>query len=98
MNWGLPLMLLEVFVKEKDKLSDDFIEYETRYYDMKNERDMRCDFPTGNKVIILLFRDDTEHVFTVVRKYSQSTLKHYLSKRGYNFMAQFIHKNVNDGY
>jgi len=92
LNIGLPLKLIEVFIKDKDDLSDSFDCYENEYWDWKNNRKERLSFPNGDKVIILLFQGDSEfsQIFTVVRKYSEGSYKNYLLKRGEEFIMEFI--------
>ena len=92
LNYGLPLKLLEVFVKNSDELSESFDDYENTYWDWDANRNEKLAFPEGEKIIVLLFKDETDHVFTVVRKYSEGSFKNYLSKRGEAFIIEFINK------
>ena len=96
LNIGVPLTLLEVFIKETNDLSEAFNEYENTYWDWEAERAELLDTPKGEKVLVLLFKDETSHVFTMVRKYSEGNYNNYHGKRGELFMIDVIKRTPND--
>ena len=98
LNIGMPLKLLEVFVKDVDDLHEDFLQYENEYWDWETERDSLLELPKGSKVLVLLFIDDRKHVFTIIRKYSEGNRKNYAGKRGELFRMDFIKKWDYDVY
>ena len=60
LNLGVPLRLLEVFIKDTDDISKEFSEYENTYWDWKVNRSEALEMPKGSKVLVLLFEDDTK--------------------------------------
>jgi hypothetical protein len=89
------LILLEVFpIPSKEKLSKQFIEYDTAFND-----EMKMDLfgfnqfyplPSG-ELLVLLFMDSSGSIFTTVRsRYGKlgDKLPYYLDSRGHSFIIK----------
>lgn len=80
------IVLLEVFIKTKDDLYREFISYDTAY--TQDGRGIFYVLPEG-KLLVLLFCDINDRLFTTIRRYTPSKLEHYMSKRGELFRVVF---------
>ena len=89
------LILLEVFpIPSKEKLSKQFIEYDTAYSDESSADLFKFNqfykLPSG-ELLVLLFMDSSGSIFTTVRsRYGKlgDKLPYYLDSRGHSFVIK----------
>ena len=75
--------LLQVFTCDRKDLSDEFVGYDTAYYDGK--KDMVSYYPLpGGKLLVLVFLDfeDNRVLFTTIRRWTPEKEKYYRSQTG----------------
>lgn len=60
-----PVTLMEVFLKDAKELSSKFVDYDTKWYDGKTVQ--WYELPKSGELIILLFSDFKQNLFTTVR-------------------------------
>ena len=78
-------MLIQIFMVERsEKLSKEFLEYDTKYYD---EGDKFYPLPKG-KVLILLFLAVDGTLFTTIRRWTPNKATYYNNCVGLEFKIQ----------
>jgi len=82
--------LLEVFLKHKDHLHPDFIDYDTVYFDREKNKWEHYELP-DDLLMILLFKSDC-FLFTTVRRFTPKKYEYYRENRGKLF--KIIVKNI----
>ena len=70
--------LLEVFVVDRDDLSEGFIEYDTAY----STEGRNYPLPKGKLVVLLLQARDSKELWATVRRCYKSKLDYYRELRG----------------
>lgn len=75
-------LLLAGFKTSKDRLSDQFIEYDTAYHDKYGQL-QHYEIPDGDLIILLLSSDDL--LWTTVRRYSKPKEDLYADSIGETF-------------
>lgn len=74
--------LIQIFmVKQSEKLSKHFVEYDTKYYD---DQDRYYKLPNG-KVLILLFLAVDGTLFTTIRRWTPNKETYYNNNIGHDF-------------
>ena len=73
-------MLLEVFLVDSRDLHKRFIEYDTSYFDKKEQTWKHYKLPTG-RVLVLLFKS-VDLLFTTIRRYTPRKYDYYRNCRG----------------
>jgi hypothetical protein len=88
-----PIILLETFVKDRKYLHEKFIEYDTRYKTPSgNQNSFRL---SNNKLLMLLFIDSENNLFTTLRPFNVKKARYYDAVRGQKFMIKFT-ENIED--
>lgn len=80
------IVLLEVFIKTREDLAKEFVSYDTAY--TQEGRSIFYDLPKG-KLLVLLFCDINDRLFTTIRRHTPEKLVHYRSLRGELFRVVF---------
>ena len=82
------LVLLEVFIKSKNEMSDEYVEYDTAYVEPNGTKG-NYDLPVG-KQIVLLFRELRDgRLLTTIRRYTPKKYDYYMESRGKKFDVVF---------
>ena len=82
-NTHRPVILMEVFSKERTEMHKTFIEYDT------TRANGEAYTLSKGKHLVLLFRDKTGNIFTTVRPWKPEKEQFYKNKRGKEFRVVF---------
>ena len=83
-NHTVSVILMEVFRINSKDLHKRFIEYDTSYYDKKNNECGYYKLP-NEYVLVLLFRTHFDELFTTIRRSTPEKDKYYMNARGEEF-------------
>ena len=72
-------ILIEVFRAKSEDLHKRFVEYDTSYYDMVEERCCYYKLPKGNVIVLILKSEDM--IWTTIRRYTPKKYQYYLNSR-----------------
>jgi hypothetical protein len=79
-------VLLAVVLKERKELSEDFIDYDTRYYVSEGQPSLDDFYPLpAGKYMVLVFIGEILIPFTTVRRWTPEKEKYYRSGIGKTF-------------
>jgi hypothetical protein len=77
-----PVKLLEVFVKDRDNMSEEFIEYDTTQVDGE-----KYVLPRSRYLVLLFIQDG--NLFTTVRRFTNEKATYYFGMRGAQMEVKF---------
>lgn len=82
------MVLLEVFIKGKKELSEEFVEYDTAFVEPNGSKG-NYNLPDG-KLLVLLFREQRGgRLITTIRRFTHAKYEYYMKSRGKKFDAVF---------
>jgi hypothetical protein len=88
----IPIMadLLEVFKMKSEDLNKEFIEYDTIYFNKKENKWNYYKLPTGEVIILLLKTHflDEDMIWTTIRRFTPSKFEYYKKARGETFVIK----------
>ncbi|MCB1156054.1 MAG: hypothetical protein H7A25_22410 [Leptospiraceae bacterium] len=95
-EYKFPITLLDVFVTRAENLTGEFKEYDTKYFDGKTMQNYKL--PKTGEVLILLFLDHKNRLFTTVRtrygKNKQDKFVYYKQKCGQRFKVNLLNQTA----
>lgn len=78
--------LLHVFVEDSKNFQEDFVDYDTAFINQENGLRENYVLPKG-KVLVLLFFNNYDRVFTTIRRWTIEKEDYYRSKIGERFQV-----------
>jgi hypothetical protein len=82
-----PVMLVHLFLTNTSALSDEFLEYDTVYWEGMEKKHYPLE--KGMPILFLLFVDFNGTLFSTVRRNTPEKEKYYISKIGMMFDVVF---------
>ena len=81
------VLFLQIFKIHKKQLGNDFILYDTTYH----ENGLKKHYPLpNNDLLVLLFKDINDNLFTTIRRWTPSKEEYYTSLIGDTFKIELI--------
>ncbi len=81
-----PVTLVQVFSDNTSHLSDEFIEYDTIYYE--NGKKKNYPLKDGMDCLVLLFVDSSGKLFSTIRRSTPSKDAYYMTAIGIDFRLE----------